>query len=268
MDKTERSFPWLGMCSVSKRLRERQYGEFIEEEVEPVRMRRKRNRFSTMLRRLFLLVILVALTPFALILLYRWESIRPVSTLMLADYVSGREVNRIWAEFDSIAPVLVQSVMMSEDGQFCAHDGIDWEALNTVIDGALEGEETRGASTIPMQTAKNLFLWQSRSFIRKAMEIPLAMASDYLWDKHRLMEIYLNVAEWAPGVYGIEAAAQHHFGVSAAQLSSRQAALLAVTLPNPHLRDPASPSNGLARLAGNIEARAAQSGAYIRCLYP
>jgi monofunctional biosynthetic peptidoglycan transglycosylase len=254
------------MCDVSKRLRERQYGEFIEEEVEPVR--RKRNRFSTLLRRLFLLALLVALTPFALILLYRWESVRPVSTLMLAGYVSGQEVNRVWVEFDDIAPVLVQSVMMSEDGQFCAHDGIDWEALNTVIDGALEGEDTRGASTIPMQTAKNLFLWPARSFVRKALEIPLAMTSDYLWDKRRLMEIYLNVAEWAPGIYGIESAAQHHFGVSAAQLGSRQAALLAVTLPNPHQRNPANPSNGLARLAGNIETRAAQSGAYIRCLYP
>ncbi len=233
-----------------------------------MRMRRKRNRFSILLRRLFLLVLLVALTPFALILLYRWESVHPVSTLMLAGYVSGQPVDRTWVEFDNIAPVLVQSVMMSEDGQFCAHDGIDWEALNTVIDGALEGEETRGASTIPMQTAKNLFLWQSRSFIRKGLEIPLAMTSDYLWDKRRLMEIYLNVAEWAPGVYGIEAAARHHFGIPAAQLGGRQAALLAVTLPNPHLRDPANPSNGLARLAGSIEARAAQSGAYITCLYP
>jgi monofunctional biosynthetic peptidoglycan transglycosylase len=191
----------------------------------------------------------------------------PASTLMLGETLTGRAYERQWVAFDNIAPVLVQSVMMSEDGQFCIHAGIDWQALNLVIDDALEGEATRGASTIAMQTAKNLFLPPTRSVLRKALEIPMAMWMDMVWSKRRLMEIYLNIAEWAPGIYGIEAAAQAYFGVPSAKLSARQAALLAVTLPNPIKRNAANPSRSMNRLAGVIEKRAQQSGAYIKCLY-
>jgi monofunctional glycosyltransferase len=213
------------------------------------------------------IIILTLLLPYLLIPLYALPQIRPISTLMLGETLSGRAYERQWADFDAIAPVLVQSVMMSEDGQYCAHSGIDWQALNLVIDDALDGEATRGASTIPMQTAKNLFLPPTRSVLRKALEIPLAMWMDLLWSKRRLMEIYLNVAEWAPGIYGIEAASQAYFGVPAAKLSARQSALLAVTLPNPIKRNAANPSRGMKRLAGTIEKRASQSGAYIKCLY-
>ena len=225
----------------------------------------------SLLRRLVVwglaIIALVLLLPYLLIPLYSLPQIRPVSTLMLGETLSGRAYERQWADFDDIAPVLVQSVMMSEDGQYCTHSGVDWEALNLVIDDALDGEATRGASTIPMQTAKNLFLPSTRSVIRKALEIPLAMWMDVVWSKKRLMEIYLNIAEWAPGVYGVEAAAQAYFGVTAKQLSARQAALLAVTLPNPIKRNAANPSRGMNRLAGIIEKRASQSGAYIKCLY-
>jgi monofunctional biosynthetic peptidoglycan transglycosylase len=213
------------------------------------------------------LVLLVLVLPYVLIPLYALPQIRPVSTLMLGETLVGRAYDRQWVAFEAIAPVLVQSVMMSEDGPYCAHSGIDWKALNLVIDDALDGEATRGASTIPMQTAKNLFLPATRSVLRKAMEIPLAMWMDVVWSKRRLMEIYLNVAEWAPGVYGIEAASQAYFGVTAAKLTRGQAALLAVTLPNPIKRNAANPSRGMKRLAGIIEKRASQSGAYIKCLY-
>ncbi|WP_420408006.1 monofunctional biosynthetic peptidoglycan transglycosylase [Hoeflea sp.] len=230
--------------------------------------RPRRKRWWRRLLAWSLAIIVAALAlPYLLIPLYAWQQVRPISTLMLAETFAGRSYDRQWVEFDRIAPVLVQSVMMSEDGQYCAHSGIDWEALNLVIDEALEGEATRGASTIPMQTAKNLFLVPSRSVVRKALEIPLAMWMDRMWTKRRLMEIYLNIAEWAPGVYGIEAASQTYFGVSADKLSSSQAALLAVTLPNPIERNAANPSSGMRRLAGVIENRARQSGAYIKCLY-
>jgi len=199
-------------------------------------------------------------------LLYRIPFIHPVSTLMLRDLVLLRGYERQWVDLDDVSPVLVQSVMMSEDGQFCSHDGVDWSALNTIIDDAMDGEATRGASTIPMQTVKNLFLWASRSYIRKAIEIPLAIAADTVWSKRRLMEIYLNIAQWGPDIYGIEAAAQSYFGRSASDLTRRQAAYLAVTLPNPLERNPASPSASMRRLAGIIERRARQSGAYIKCL--
>ncbi|QLF68706.1 monofunctional biosynthetic peptidoglycan transglycosylase [Peteryoungia desertarenae] len=218
-------------------------------------------------RRIAGLLLFVLLAPYLLILLYRIELIRPVSTPMLADLVMLRGYDRQWVEFEDISPHLVRSVMMSEDGQFCAHDGIDWAQMKLVVDDALAGETTRGASTIPMQTAKNLFLWSGRSFVRKALELPLAMASDFVWSKERMMEIYLNIAEWGPGIYGIEAAARHHFNVSASELGPKQSALLAVALPNPLERVASKPGNGMRRLANVVERRARQSGAYVTCLY-
>ncbi len=220
------------------------------------------------LKRLALLLVLLLIAPYLLIFVYKIDGVKPVSTLMLSETLAGRSYERIWVDLDEIAPVVIQSVMMSEDGQFCAHSGVDWDAINIVIEEALEGEASRGASTIAMQTSKNLFLTQTRSVIRKGLEIPLALTSDYVWGKERMMELYLNIAQWGHGVYGIEAAAQTYFGRSASKLTRRQAALLAVTLPNPILRNPAKPSNGLQRLANKVEKRARQSGAYIKCIYP
>ena len=218
-------------------------------------------------RRLITILIVVAALPYGLILLYSAPFIHPVSTLMLRDLALFRGYDRQWVSFDKISPNLVQSVMMSEDGQFCAHAGVDWNQMRGVIDDALEGEATRGASTIPMQASKNLFLWNGRSFVRKGLELPLALASDFVWSKRRMMEIYLNIAEWGPGIYGAEAAARHHFGVAAAKLTRRQAALLAVSLPNPRERNAGKPGRGLQRLAAVIERRAGGSGEYIKCLY-
>lgn len=197
---------------------------------------------------------------------YRISVLHPVSTLMIWQGATGTDVRREWIAIDDMAAVLAHSVMVSEDGQFCSHRGIDWAALSEVIDDALDGERPRGASTITMQAAKNLFLWPGRSYLRKAVEAPLALYINYAIPKKRLMEIYLNVVEWGPGIFGAEAAAQHHFGRSAARLSRRQAALLAATLPNPELRNPARPSNGMNRLARVIEARARKAGGYVDCL--
>lgn len=186
---------------------------------------------------------------------------------MVARMVTFQPVSRDWVEFDTIAPTLYQSVLMSEDGKFCSHSGVDWDAVNIVITDALDGERPRGASTITMQTAKNLFLWGGRSYLRKVLEVPLALWIDLILPKKRIMEIYLNIAEWdGGGVYGIEAGAQSHFGRAASKLSRRQSALMAVTLPNPILREPSKPNAGLNRLAQTIEARAKQSGAYIKCV--
>lgn len=215
-----------------------------------------------------LALVLIALLPLALTLLYRVPVVHPVSTLMLKDLATLTGYDRRWTSLDAMGPLIQHSVMMSEDGQFCSHSGIDWGALNTVINDALSGEAARGASTIPMQTAKNLFLWQGRSFLRKALELPLALYLDLLLPKHRIMEIYLNIAEWGPNIYGAEAAAMHYFGRRAKDLTRRQAALLAVTLPNPLARNPARPSGGLNRLAANIERRALRAGGYVGCLKP
>jgi len=230
----------------------------------PSRLAKLRAFFSW--RRVLLVLIVICAIPVLLTVLYRIEFVRPFSTLMLARWVTFQPVDRQWVGIEDIAPVLVNSVIMSEDGQFCAHRGVDWAELNAVITDALDGEKPRGASTIPMQTAKNLFLWNDRSFVRKGLELPLAFWLDVALPKKRIMEIYLNIAEWGDGVFGIEAAAQHHFGRPASKLTARQAALLAVTLPNPLARNPAKPSNSLSRLAGVIERRAARAGGYVGCV--
>lgn len=186
---------------------------------------------------------------------------KPVSTLMLWERVTGGEVHRDWVPLEEVSPNLIRAVISSEDNFYCRHHGVDWGAVREV----LETGSDRGASTIAMQTARNLMLWQGRSYLRKALEVPIAFYADIVLGKRRIMEIYLNVAEWAPGVFGIEAAARYHFGVSASNLTSRQATLLAVTLPNPHNRDPANPSPSLSRLAETIDARVAD-GVDTSCL--
>ncbi len=218
------------------------------------------------MRILTAIIALLVAIPLVLAIIYRLPSTQPVSTLMLGGWIKNQKVQRDWVPISKINPVLIHSVMMSEDGRYCAHNGVDWGAINTIIDDAMEGEKTRGASTITMQTVKNLFLWNSRSYIRKALEVPLALYVNAIWSKRRQMEIYLNIAEWGPGIYGIEAAARHYFRRSAAKLSRKQASLLAVTLPNPRLRHPKKPSRRMRVLARINRARSRQAGAYIKCL--
>ena len=218
------------------------------------------------LRRIFLFLVVLGLIPVVLTLIYAVPGIRPISTLMLADAVTFQGYDRRWVPIEEIAPALRFSVIMSEDGQFCSHHGVDLRELNGVIQDALAGEETRGASTIPMQTVKNLYLWNSRSFLRKALEAPLAIYFDGVLSKKRILEIYLNIVEWGPGIYGAESAALYHFGKAAADLTAREAALLAVTLPSPLRRDPGSPTRNLGRLAERVQRMAGNSGGYTGCV--
>ena len=231
-------------------------------------LRPRRRRHWLFRGALWLLAIglVLAALPLGLTLIYRIPAVEPISRLMLTERFAGRAARRDWVDFSDIAPAVWQSVVSSEDGGFCRHDGVDWAALDRQIEGALEGERTRGASTLAMQSVKNLFLWSDRSVVRKGLEVPLALWYDLVLPKRRQMEIYLNIAEWGPGIFGIEAAARHHFGRSAKRLTRRQAALLTVTLPNPLKRNPARPSRGMNRLARLVERRARQSGAYVRCL--
>lgn len=226
-----------------------------------------RLRSRPLLRWLGTIALTAVLAPVVLTLLYFPPFVHPVSTLMLKDLVTFQGYDRQWVSLDDVAPALVNSVVMSEDGQFCSHYGIDLAELKVVIDDAMAGEQPRGASTITMQTVKNLFLWHHPfGTLRKVVELPLAVYADLVLPKRRIMEIYLNIAEWGPNIYGVEAAAQYHFGRSAKNLTPRQAALLTVALPNPITRNPAKPGPGLKRLANLIERRAARAGAYVQCL--
>jgi monofunctional biosynthetic peptidoglycan transglycosylase len=221
-------------------------------------------RFRRILRAGLRLLAVLVLIPGVLVPVYM--VVPPISTLMIFTRVTSGPVERDWVSFDEIAKVLVISVMVSEDGQFCAHRGVDWGALNEVLEDP-DGP-SRGASTIAMQTVRNLFLWQSPSYLRKGLEIPIALYADMIWTKRRTMEIYLNIAEWGPNIFGIEAAARHHFGRPAKDLTASQAALLAVTLPNPRVRNPARPSAAMRSLARTVAARARVAGDYVKCLYP
>lgn len=191
----------------------------------------------------------------------------PVSTLMAARYITGQTVDRQWVPLSRISPSLVRAAIAAEDGKFCRHHGVDWPAMQGAVARAVDpdAEGAHGASTITMQTAKNLFLWHDRSYLRKAMELPLAMGIDLIWSKRRIMEAYLNIAEFGPGIFGAEAAARHYFGISAAGLSPQQAVMLAATLPSPRRRDPRAPSGYMQDYAGNIRARMAM-GVYAACV--
>jgi monofunctional biosynthetic peptidoglycan transglycosylase len=189
------------------------------------------------------------------------------STLMLGRWVTFQPVDRRWMPLDTMSTRLPAAVLMSEDSQFCSHSGVDWGALREVIVDSEDGP-SRGASTITMQVAKNLFLWPSRSYVRKALEIPLALVLDLVWSKHRILEVYLNIAEWGPGVFGAEAAAQTAFGKSASALNVREASLLASALPNPLRRQAGRPSRGHMRLAAVVALRMGDAVAWTACVKP
>ena len=217
------------------------------------------------LRFAVLLVLILLCIPLVLVPLYRFVP-PPVTTVMIANLWRDGWPERDWVPLDQISTNLQHAVVMSEDGRFCEHDGIDWHAVEQVLADWRAGEEPRGASTITMQVAKNLFLPPGRLYLRKALEVPLAYYMELWWPKRRILEIYLNSAEWDVGIYGAEAAARHYFGKSASQLTEVEGARLAAILPNPRGRDAASPSPGVRNISRTVLARARQAGAYVKCL--
>jgi monofunctional biosynthetic peptidoglycan transglycosylase len=228
---------------------------------------RRSSRRGIMARALRGLVLTVALLLVGLILALLAYRVLPVpSTLMLGRWLTLKPVERDWVPLAQISPELVRAVIASEDQRFCSHAGVDWIELNAVLDD--EEGPSRGASTLTMQTAKNVFLWPGRSYLRKGLEIPLALAIDFAWPKPRIIEVYLNIAEWGDGIFGAEAAAQHYFKKPAARLNGAEAARLAGALPNPILRNPARPSRGLQSAAGRVQRRVAQLGPLGDCALP
>jgi monofunctional biosynthetic peptidoglycan transglycosylase len=218
-------------------------------------------------RVLVILILCLLALPYLLTLLYL--VVPPVSTPMAWRWVTGARAERTWVPLDQMAPALPLAVIVAEDAQFCHHHGLDLRGLREAIEEADDIAEARGGSTITQQTAKNLFLWPGRSFVRKALETPLALWIDLVMPKRRIMEIYLNVAEWGPnGQFGAEAGSQWAFRKGARNLSRNEAALLASLLPNPRRRSARQPSAGVRRLAGVYVVRAARSPQVAACVAP
>ena len=159
----------------------------------------------------------------------------PFTLLMVSESLfEGKSIRHIWVPLERISPHLVRAVIASEDDGFCRHWGFDFEQLQDAFREAQNGGRMRGASTISQQTAKNVFLWPGRSYVRKGFEAYFTVLIEALWPKRRIMEVYLNVIEWGPGVFGAEAASRRWFGKSAARLTPLEAARLAAILPNPN----------------------------------
>jgi monofunctional glycosyltransferase len=189
-----------------------------------------------------------------LVVLYR--DVPPLVTpLMVLRLLDGSGIHKSWRPLAEISPNLIRAAMAAEDGKFCSHDGFDWKAIEADWQRNQRGGQLLGASTISMQTAKNLFLWPDRSWPRKGLEVYFTLLIELAWPKRRIMELYLNVVEWAPGIYGAEAAAQYHFKTTAAGLSAAQGARLAAVLPNPRRWSASRPSAYIVGRAGMIHAR-------------
>ncbi|SIS53099.1 monofunctional biosynthetic peptidoglycan transglycosylase [Insolitispirillum peregrinum] len=203
------------------------------------------------------LVALLAFGPPLVLAVYRVVP-PPVTPLMLLRSIEGQPIRKDWTPLDRISPALARSVIASEDNFFCQHRGFDLSAFQQAVEGWWQGKGRRGGSTISQQTAKNLLLLPSRTVFRKALEAYATIWLELLWSKERILEVYLNIAEWGPGIYGAEAAAQAHFNRPAASLTARQAATLAVVLPNPLRWSAAHPPGSLVRRAGMIQGRVAQ----------
>ena len=221
----------------------------------PARARRRSGGLRLLGRLIAALVILALVVPPAWVLAYRFVP-PPLTVLMIQRMAQGYGVDHQWRPINRISPAVVRAAIASEDARFCEHKGFDLKA----IDQALRHDERRharlrGGSTISQQTAKNAFLWPGRSWVRKGLEAWFTVLIEALWGKRRIMEVYLNTVEMGPGVYGVEAAAQHYFHTDADQLGVAQAARLVSVLPNPLKWSARAPGPYVRRRTGRIAAR-------------
>ena len=213
-------------------------------------------------RPLLKLFIFILAFPFLQVAILRFVP-APPTILMIEQAIKGNGLDYRWRSLDNLSPYLVTAAISAEDARFCSHNGFDFEAIEKAMKANERAEargssKMRGGSTITQQTAKNVFLWPGRSYVRKAFEAGYSVLIEFGWGKKRIMEMYLNVAEFAPGVYGAEAAAQHWFGKSAKNLSRTEAARLVAVLPSPRRYNAASPGPYVRRRTALIQANAGQ----------
>ena len=191
------------------------------------------------------------LAVFAVLL---WSVVNPPTTLyMMQESRRLGGIDQAWVPMEEIAPVMARAAVAAEDANFCLHWGLDLEAIRT----AIEDGGSRGASTISQQVVKNVYLWHGRSWLRKALEAGMTPLVEALWSKRRILEVYLNIAEFDEGVFGVEAAARHYFGVGPEALPPTQAARLAAVLPNPKGRSASRPSSFVRNRSASIRDGAA-----------
>ena len=213
----------------------------------------RRGRLRRLWRGLLRLAMLLALAAVALVVLYRWVN-PPVTLLMVGEWARLGGIERDWVPIEAMSPNLPLSAAAAEDANFCRHAGFDLDGIRSAM--ADEGR-LRGGSSISQQVAKNVFLWPARSWLRKGLEAGFTVLIELSWPKRRIMEVYLNVAEMGEGVFGVEAAARHYWGVAAADLGPQRSARLMAVLPDPRRRSPVSGSAYIARRGAAIQKGAA-----------
>jgi monofunctional biosynthetic peptidoglycan transglycosylase len=185
---------------------------------------------------------------------YRFVPV-PLTWPMARDAIQGHHVESHWVALTDITPAVPRAAIGAEDARFCEHRGFDIQAIEAAAERNADGGKLRGGSTISQQTAKNAFLWPGRSYIRKGLEAWFTVLIEAVWGKPRIMEVYLNIAEMGPGIYGVDAAAQHYFHVPAARLTPQQAARIVAILPQPIKRSAVAPKRFTKRYANRIERR-------------
>jgi monofunctional biosynthetic peptidoglycan transglycosylase len=215
-----------------------------------------RGVFGRLLRTLWILILVFGLIgPILAVAVYRFVP-PPITYLMVERTLEGKGFSRRWRDVDEISPTLVRAVIAAEDARFCEHHGFDFNAIKKAQAYNARGRKVRGGSTISQQTAKNVFLWPQRSYLRKGLEAYFTVLIEAGWGKKRIMEVYLNSIEWGSGVYGVDAAARKNFGVGADRLSAAQAARLAAILPSPLKWRAAQPGPYVRKRSGKIKAAA------------
>lgn len=240
----------------------------VDDEFEESRPRKpkKLRRKAGVVKKLIMTCIFLFLLPYFLVLIYSF--LPPISIPVIGSAISMQETHWKWRSFDNISQSLPRAIISAEDGKFCEHNGVDWEALEKSYKRyEKRGKMKHGASTIAMQVSKNLFYWPLPTMLRKPLEIPMAVWIDFVWSKQRVIEVYMNIAQFGKGVYGAEAAAQYYFKKPSSKLTSAEAARLASILPSPVKRNAAKPSGYVKKYSGSIKARAAGSREYTSCIY-
>ena len=224
--------------------------------------------FWRTVRALFIAGIIVFfIGPIVAVAVYRFVP-PPLTYLMVQRLAEGKGLERHWVPMREISPSLVRAVLAAEDARFCEHHGFDFDAIEKAMAANQSGKKLRGGSTISQQTAKNVFLWPGRDWVRKGLETWFTALIEVGWGKRRILEVYLNTIEWGPGVYGAEAAAQNNFGVPASRLTIAQAARLAAIVPKPLAWKAAKPGPYMQRRAGKItrNARVVRSEGLTSCV--